>query len=76
MWHFNKLQSTHLTVTYVDKEKTVISHSLRCFLIDVKFGFFRFLPFNVTRNISFDSWKCFLLQWLFECKSFQFQEIA
>ena len=31
-------------VSYVDKEKTVISHSLRCFLIDFKFGLFRFNP--------------------------------
>ena len=31
-------------MTYVDKDKTVISYSLRCFLIDVKLGLFRFNP--------------------------------
>ena len=62
--------------TYADKEKTVIIHSLRCFLTDVKFGLFRFFPFKVTRNISSDSWKCILLQWLVNSKSFQFLEIA
>ena len=37
-WHYYKVDSTHKTAAYVDKENTVIFHSLRCFLIDDKFG--------------------------------------
>ena len=43
-WHYNKVDSTHQTVTNVDKEKTVTIHSLSCFFIDVKIGLFRFYP--------------------------------
>ena len=43
-WHYYKVDSTHYTMTYVNKEKTVINHSLRRFLTDVIFGLFRFYP--------------------------------
>ena len=43
-WHYNKVDSTHKTATYVDKEKLVIINSLRCFLFCVKIGLFRFYP--------------------------------
>ena len=43
-----------------------------------KILFIPLLPFNVTWNISStcNSWKCILLLWLFDSKSFQFLEIA
>ena len=41
-----------------------------------KIWFIPLLPFNVTQNISSDSWKCILLQWLVDYKSFQFLEMA
>ena len=60
--------------TYVDKENAFIIHSLRCSLIET--WFISLLPFNVTQNISSDFWKCILLQWLVDSKSFQVLEIA
>ena len=46
-WHYNKVESHTKRRHTFTKKKMVIIHSLRCFLIDVKFGLSRFYPLTL-----------------------------